>query len=138
MQRVHAQDWLNNTGGLAEWSKATDLKSDGVRSARGFESCTLLQFIMTKTPEQLLNDLAKEGGAIVCTDSCTPLEIAAARANGDMAVREDGVGFIRRQKLYVEKADAALLGKKEREMRTTRRRKRRSPGPSFRAVGCSR
>lgn len=67
---------------------------------------------MTKTPEQLLNDLAEHGGAIVGTDSCTPLEIAAARASGDMAVREDGVGFVRRQKLYVDKADAALLGGK--------------------------
>ena len=65
---------------------------------------------MTKTPEQLLNDLAVHGGAIVCTDSCSPLEIAYARASGDMAVREDGVGFVRRQKLYIEKADAALLG----------------------------
>ena len=69
---------------------------------------------MTKTPEQLLNDLTEHGGAIVGTDSCSPLEIAAARAAGDMAVREDGVGFVRRQKLYVEKADSALLGKKEK------------------------
>ena len=99
---------------MAERSKATDLKSDGVRSARGFESCTLLHSIMTKTPEQLLNDLTEHGGAIVGTDSCSPLEIAAARAAGDMAVREDGVGFVRRQKLYVEKADSALLGKKEK------------------------
>lgn len=69
---------------------------------------------MTKTPEQLINDLAEQGGAIVSTDSCSPLEIAAARSAGDMAVREDGVGFVRRQKLYVEKADSALLGKKEK------------------------
>jgi len=65
---------------------------------------------MTKTPEQLLNDLAEKGGAIVCTDSCTPMEIAVSRSFGDMAVREDGVGFIRRQKGFVERADAALLG----------------------------
>ena len=65
---------------------------------------------MNKTPEQLLNDLSVHGGAIVCTDSCSPLEIAAARAAGDMAVRDDGVGFVRRQKIYIEKADAALLG----------------------------
>ena len=63
---------------------------------------------MTKTTDQLLEDLAMKGGAIVATGNCSPLEIAVARRCGDMAVREDGIGFIRRSPGWVKMADEGL------------------------------
>lgn len=64
---------------------------------------------MTKTTDQLLEDLATKGGAIVATDNCSPLEIAVARRCGDMAVSEDGIGFIRRSPGWVKMADEGLV-----------------------------
>ena len=63
---------------------------------------------MTKTTDQLLEDLATKGGAIVATGECSPLEIAVARRCGDMAVRADGIGFIRRSPGWVKMADEGL------------------------------
>ena len=63
---------------------------------------------MTKTTDQLLEDLAMKGGAIVATGNCSPLEIAVARRCGDMAVRDDGIGFIRRSPGWVKMADEGL------------------------------
>ena len=63
---------------------------------------------MTKTTDQLLEDLATKGGAIVATGECSPLEIAVARRCGDMAVRDDGIGFIRRSPGWVKMADEGL------------------------------
>ena len=65
-------------------------------------------FPMTKTIDQLLEDLATKGGAIVATGECSPLEIAVARRCGDMAVRDDGIGFIRRSPGWVKMADEGL------------------------------
>ena len=65
-------------------------------------------FPMTKTTDQLLEDLATKGGAIVATGECSPLEIAVARRCGDMAVRDDGIGFIRRSPGWVKMADEGL------------------------------
>ena len=61
-----------------------------------------------KTAIELLEDLATKGGAIVATGNCSPLEIAVARRCGDMAVREDGIGFIRRSPGWVKMADEGL------------------------------
>ena len=63
---------------------------------------------MTKAIDQLLDDLAMNGGAIVATGNCSPLEIAVARRCGDMAVRDDGIGFVRRSPGWVTMADEGL------------------------------
>ena len=66
---------------------------------------------MTKTTDQLLEDLAMKGGAIVATGNCSSLEIAVARRCGDMAVRDDGIGFIRRSPGWVKMADEGLAAR---------------------------
>lgn len=48
------------------------------------------------TINQLIDQLAKEGGAIVTSAECSEMEIADAQATGRFAVREDGIGFVRR------------------------------------------
>jgi hypothetical protein len=48
------------------------------------------------TIDQLINQLAAEGGAIVTSGECSEMEIADAQATGRFAVREDGIGFVRR------------------------------------------
>lgn len=63
---------------------------------------------MTKTPEQLLEDLAVKGGAIICTGQCSVHEINIERALGNMAVREDGIGFIRKGPEWVEMVKEGL------------------------------
>jgi hypothetical protein len=51
---------------------------------------------MTKTMEQLVEDVAVEGVAIISSNHCSHLEIAAAQVCGRFAVRDGGVGFVRR------------------------------------------
>lgn len=43
---------------------------------------------------ELFELLAYEGGYIVCTSSLSPEEIVIANAQGRMAVRADGIGFV--------------------------------------------
>lgn len=54
------------------------------------------------TIDKLIEQLAAEGGAIVTTNDCSVMEIADARATNRMAVREDGIGFIRRTAEWLE------------------------------------
>jgi len=51
---------------------------------------------MKKTIEDLINDLAVKGGAIVCTNECSKIEIANAMNTDRMVVNKEGLGFIRR------------------------------------------
>ena len=51
---------------------------------------------MKKTIEDLINDLAVKGGAIVCTNECSEIEIANAMNTDRMVVNKEGLGFIRR------------------------------------------
>ena len=48
------------------------------------------------TTDKLMDQLAAEGGAIVTSDECSEMEIADAQATGRFAVREDGIGYVRR------------------------------------------
>jgi hypothetical protein len=50
----------------------------------------------TMTTDQLINQLAADGGAIVTSGECSEMEIADAQATGRFYVREDGIGFVRR------------------------------------------
>ena len=54
-----------------------------------------------KTPEQLLTDLAFEGGAIVSTNECSEIELADARVSGRFAAWENGIGFVRRTREWL-------------------------------------
>ena len=63
---------------------------------------------MTKTTDQLLEDLAMKGGAIVATAISSGEHSPVARRCGDMAVRDDGIGFIRRSPGWVKMADEGL------------------------------
>ena len=51
---------------------------------------------MTKTVDELVDDLVRHGGAIVSSGECSEVEIAEANACGRFAVRDDGMGFVRR------------------------------------------
>jgi len=55
------------------------------------------------TPEELINQLASKGGAIVSSNDCSELEIADAQATGRFAVDEEGLGFVRRTKEWLVK-----------------------------------
>ncbi len=51
--------------------------------------------------ETLFQKLKEEGGAIVSTKDCTPLEIAMAQTEGRMFVDEAGCGFILRPAVWL-------------------------------------
>ena len=51
---------------------------------------------MKKTIKDLINDLAVKGGAIVCTNECSGIEIANAMNTDRMVVDKEGLGFVRR------------------------------------------
>ena len=61
-----------------------------------------------KTIEQLLKDLDLKGGAIVASDTCSPVEITMARACGDMATTQEGYGYVRRPKEWTAAIQDAL------------------------------
>lgn len=48
------------------------------------------------TPQQLIEKMTKEGGAIVSSNSCSEIEIANARTTDRFAVNDDGLGYILR------------------------------------------
>ncbi len=54
-----------------------------------------------ETPSHLIDQLVKEGGAIVSSGDCSEMEIADARATGRFAVRDDGMGFVLRSKEWL-------------------------------------
>lgn len=51
--------------------------------------------------DQLITQLAREGGAIVSSNECTPIEIADARATGRFAADEHGFGYVRRTREWL-------------------------------------
>ena len=53
------------------------------------------------TTTQLINQLVTEGGAIVSSGECSEMEISNAQATGRFAVRDDGMGFVRRSKEWL-------------------------------------
>jgi len=61
----------------------------GVRAA-----AAELELSRLKPLLDLFELLAYEGGYIVCTSSLSPEEIVIANAQGRMAVRADGIGFV--------------------------------------------
>ena len=54
------------------------------------------------TTNQLIDQLVTEGGAIVSTGDCSEMEIVNAQAHGRFSVREDGMGFVRRTKEWLD------------------------------------
>lgn len=69
------------------------------------------------TTDQLIEQLIVNGGAIVSSGDCSEMEIVYARADGRFAAREDGLGFVRRTKEWLniqltrEKAHPNVDGK---------------------------
>lgn len=53
------------------------------------------------TTQQLIEQLITEGGAIVSSNDCSEIELAGAQAEGRFAVDEDGMGFVRRMKIWL-------------------------------------
>ena len=53
------------------------------------------------TPQQLIYDLSKSGGAIVSSGDASPIEIADAQATGRFATDEHGYGYILRTKKWL-------------------------------------
>ena len=95
---------------------------------------------MTKTPEQLLEDLTTKGGAIICTGQCSVHEINIERALGNMAVREDGIGFIRKGPEWVEMVREGLAVRAYDAAMRPRRGKQTTAIPAIiaeaKAAGC--
>ena len=58
---------------------------------------------MTKTITQLIDDLTTEGGAIVSSSSCSSMELNDARQHGRFAVTDDGMGYVRRMKEWLDR-----------------------------------
>lgn len=56
-----------------------------------------------QTKDELLARLAKEGGCIVSSGSCSQMEIADAQARGDFYVDEQGIGFVLRSKAWLDR-----------------------------------
>lgn len=56
-----------------------------------------------KTPEELLDRLAAEGGCVVSSGSCSRIEIADAQARGDFYVDPNGLGYVLRMKSWLER-----------------------------------
>ncbi len=52
-------------------------------------------------PIELIQQLVKEGGAIVSSNDCTEMELVDARLHGRFAVDDDGMGFVRRSKEWL-------------------------------------
>jgi hypothetical protein len=52
-------------------------------------------------PKELIEQIVAEGGAIVSSGDCSEMEISNAQATGRFAVREDGMGFVRRTKEWL-------------------------------------
>lgn len=48
------------------------------------------------TTQQLIDQLIKDGGAIVSSGDCSEMEIAVAQSVGRFASDENGFGFVRR------------------------------------------
>ena len=65
------------------------MNNAGVRAAKAELELSRLKPLL-----DLFELLAHEGGYIVCTDSLSPEDIVVARAQGRMAVRADGIGFV--------------------------------------------
>ncbi len=63
---------------------------------------------MTNTMNELFHQLEMEGGAIVCSNECSALELADARMHGRMFVNKDGIGFVRRPKAWLDYVKKAL------------------------------
>lgn len=55
------------------------------------------------TPEQLLEKLTNEGGAIVLSDQCSEIEISDAQCTGRFAVNKDGIGYVWRYPEWLAK-----------------------------------
>lgn len=54
------------------------------------------------TTDQLMQQLVAEKGAIVTSGECSGMEVCDAQATGRFAVREDGIGFVRRCAEWLE------------------------------------
>lgn len=55
------------------------------------------------TPTELIERLCFEGGAIVSSNECSEMEIADAMATKRFAVDEEGFGYVRRYKEWLER-----------------------------------
>lgn len=59
------------------------------------------------TPMELIQQLIREGGAIVSSNDCTEMEIVDARVHGRFAVDSEGMGFVRRMKEWLDRIHKA-------------------------------
>ena len=54
------------------------------------------------TITELIQELIKEGGAIVSSNDCSEIEISNAQSTGRFAIDEGGLGFIRRTSEWLD------------------------------------
>jgi hypothetical protein len=53
------------------------------------------------TTNQLINQLSRDGGALVSSNDCSEIELADAKSTGRFAVDDDGFGFVLRAKEWL-------------------------------------
>lgn len=63
---------------------------------------------MVRKLDEAIPALLKEGGAIVCSAACSPMELAFARSEGRFFVDENGYGFVLRYRQWREHAERAI------------------------------
>jgi hypothetical protein len=101
---VKAEDWENACHDLL-WEKGQkDLFSRIAALARRHRDARVAvgADVGAETADQLLTRLVTQGGAIVSSSECSPMEIADARARGDFYVDADGLGYVLRLKKWLD------------------------------------
>jgi hypothetical protein len=63
---------------------------------------------MTRNIAEAIPALSAEGGAIVTSAACSPMELAFARTEGRFFVDADGCGFVLRYRQWREHAERAI------------------------------
>lgn len=63
---------------------------------------------MVRKLDEAILALLKEGGALVGSAACSPMELAFARTEGRFFVDENGYGFVLRYRQWREHAERAI------------------------------
>lgn len=63
---------------------------------------------MTRNITEAIPALLAEGGALVTSSACSPMELAGARCEGRFFVDADGNGFVLRYRQWREHAERAI------------------------------
>lgn len=63
---------------------------------------------MVKSIDEAVGRLLADGGALVGSDMCSTMEIADAKARGDLFVDDEGCGFVLRSAVWLKLAEDGI------------------------------